>query len=188
MTMEKSGDSKRRTINAAHNSMSSEGSDRRVLSSHILNVSDFGTRNRAFHGGGIVVEAREMSAHGNLVMVGARAKYECLLDQLLDQEVIAPELYDAGVWLRSLHLRTRSSEGVSRYGDMGLDRDGGRSSYGPEMSDELAWNLRAMRDTMLSVKEHWPSLRRLCCEDRMPRSRRAVVEGLRALAKLRGFV
>ncbi|TQV80859.1 hypothetical protein [Denitrobaculum tricleocarpae] len=129
-----------------------------------------------------------MSVQGNILMLGARAKYECLLDQLLDQEVIAPELYDAGVWLRSLYLRTRSNEGVARYGDLGFDRDGGRSSFGPEMSDELAWNLRAMRDTMLSLKEHWFTLRRLCCDDRMPRSRRAVIEGLSALAKLRGFV
>ena len=56
------------------------------------------------------------------------------------------------------------------------------------MSDELAWNLRALRDTMLSLGEHWLTLRRLCCDDRMPRSRRAIVESLSALAKLRGFV
>ncbi len=186
--MTKSGDSGRRSVNGGQFSMPSERGGRQALNSDILNVSDFGARNRAYHDGGIVVEAREVSVHGNLVMVGARAKYECLLDQLLDHEVIAPELYDAGAWLRSLYLRTHGSEGVSRYGDVGFDRDGGRSSYGPEMSDELAWNLRTLRDTMISVRAHWPALRRLCCDDRMPGSRLAVVEGLRALAKLRGFV
>lgn len=186
--MNKNGDHNERTAGGRPADNSNTGREQQNLNSDIINVSDFGARNRAYHQGGIVVEVREVSVHGNLVMVGARAKYECLLDQFLDQEAITPELYDAGVWLRSLHLRTRCSEGVSRYGDVGFDRDGGRSSYGPEMSDELAWNLRTLRDTMLSLKEHWPSLRRLCCDDRMPRSRRAVVEGLRALAKLRGFV
>ncbi|WP_282608899.1 hypothetical protein [Pelagibius sp. Alg239-R121] len=153
-----------------------------------LTASDMGVSARARHNGGILVEARSVSVQGNVVMVGAKARYECLLDQLLDQEVIKPELYDAGVWLRSLYLRTRVSEGVSRYGDLGFDRDGGRSSFGPEMSDELAWNLRVLRDTMLSLGGHWASLRKLCCDDQMPASRRTLNDGLSALAKLRGFV
>lgn len=151
-------------------------------------VADLGVSARASRNGGVVIEAREVSVQGNVVIVGARAKYECLLDQLLDREVIEPALYDAGVWLRSLHLRTRQSEGVSRYGDLGLDRDAGRNSYGPEMSDEQAWNLRALRDTMMSLGVHWQPVRTLCCDDRMPVSRRALKEGLRALAQLRGFL
>lgn len=154
----------------------------------ILKVSDFGAASRAGHDGGVVIETRELTVQGNIVSVGARARYECQLDRLLEKEMIAPELYDAGIWLRSLYLRSHHSDGVSRYGDLGFDRDGGRSSHGPEMSDELAWNLRALRDTMLSLKAHWPCLRRLCCDDRMPGSRRAIVDALQALAKLRGFV
>ncbi len=154
---------------------------------HSVSLSDLGASARAKRDGGIVIEAREVSVRGNVVIVGARAKYECLLDQLLDREIIEPVQYDAGVWLRSLYLRTRQSEGVSRYDDLGLDRDAGRSSYGPEMSDELAWNLRALRDTMLSLGVYWLPVRKLCCDDSMPASRRALAEGLSALAKLRGF-
>lgn len=161
---------------------------RKSFDENDMKLSDLGTNARATRDGGVVIEAREVSVQGNVVIVGARAKYECLLDQLLDREIIEPPLYDAGVWLRSLHLRTRQSEGVSRYGDLGLDRDAGRTSYGPEMSDELAWNLRALRDTMLSLGVHWAPVRRLCCDDSMPTSRRALVDGLSALAKLRGFL
>ena len=186
--MKKCGDGQKDARTASSSQRQERLRNARELVPGVLDVSDFGARNRAFHHGGVVVEVRETSVQGNVVMVGARAKYECLLDQLLDRDVITPELYDAGVWLRSLYLRTRCSEGVSRYGDLGFDRDGGRSGYGPEMSDELAWNLRALRDTMLSLREHWLTLRRLCCDDRMPRSRRATVESLSALAKLRGFV
>ena len=152
-----------------------------------MNLSDLGASARARHHGGVVIEAREVSVQGNVVMVGAKAKYECLLDHLLDSEVIEPVLYDAGVWLRSLYLRTRQSEGVSRYGDLGYDRDAGRTSYGPEMSDEQAWNLKVLRDTMLSMGAHWAAVRRLCCDDRMPASRQALTDGLSELAKLRGF-
>lgn len=152
------------------------------------NFSDLGASARATRDGGVVIEAREVSVQGNVVIVGARAKYECLLDRLLDHEIIEPPLYDAGVWLRALHLRTRHSEGVSRYGDLGFERDAGRLSYGPEMSDEMAWNLRALRDTMLALGTCWPAVRKLCCDDQMPVSRLAMLDGLTALARLRGFL
>ena len=152
-----------------------------------FDASDLGAQDRARHSGGIVVEPRMVSAAGDSVMVGARARYECLLDCLLDREIIAPELYDAGVWLRALYLRTCNSEGVARYGDLGAERNAGQGSFGPEISDEQAWNLRALRDTMLSLGMHWTPVRKVCCEDRMPGSRKALVAGLQALARLRGF-
>lgn len=134
----------------------------------------------------IVIEAADRGSSGNVIITRQRELQECALDTLyrkgrLGSKDEARWRYNAGFWLRELYLNTHPSEGVGAY-SIRLESSG-------EMTDEMAWNLKAFQDTATDLKRHWRVLERLCCENHIQANLAPVLDALDALRDLRdGYI
>lgn len=131
-------------------------------------MADHGTPERTRQLGGTILEVRIAASDGGTILTGSRARYECLLDILQERGLLgvpdaAEARYRAALWFRRLYQRTHGQRMVFDYA--GLDRDRGHG----DMSDALAWNLRAYGDTMRDLGANGPEIERVCGEDRVPR-------------------
>jgi len=119
--------------------------------------SDLGPPERWARGGLAVEETMQAGVRR------ARAKYECLLDLLLERGGLgegrdARRRYDAGLWLRQLYQRTHDGAAIQRYDTLGRDQ--------AEISDAEAAALDLYRRTLLAMGPAFGVLRRVCCDDR----------------------
>ena len=111
-------------------------------------------------------------------------KAECELDRMLAKGRLgarddAERRHKAGMWLRTLYLKTHATEGVMSYHDAGRDQS--------EMSDEMDWNTRCYRDTWRELDGYWRLLYPVCCLDHRSQEPLALVDALDALADHRGM-
>ena len=98
-------------------------------------------------------------------------KNECELDRMLATGRLgdkddAERRHKAGMWLRTLYLKTHATEGVMRYHD---------------------WNKRCYRDTWRALGDHWRALYTVCCLDKRSQEPLALRDALDALADHRGM-
>lgn len=146
---------------------------------------DFGARERARHGGGLVVEVRERGTSGNTVTTGARARYECLIDLLYDQGTLgsgrtAERRYQAALWLRDLHRATHRDHLVADYECQG-------ESTG-EMSDEAASALAFYLSVVRRLGPHASLVVAAASGEGRLGDADRLCRGLDRLADLRGIV
>lgn len=134
----------------------------------------------------IVIEAADRGSSGNVIITRQRELQECALDTLYRKGALgkgdeARWRYNAGFWLRELYLNTHPSEGVGAY-SIRLESTG-------EMTDEMAWNLKAFQETATELMPHWRVLEQLCCENHAQANLAPIIRGLDALRDLRdGYI
>jgi hypothetical protein len=153
-----------------------------------IDSSLYCTPERVRHSREMIIEPRETESAGNVVMTGQRELQECALDILLRNDRLGRKgsdearwRFNAGMWLRELYLKTHPSEGVGAY-SIRLESSG-------EMTEEMAWNLKAYQDTATDLKRHWRILEQVCCEDHAQGNPTPIWNALDALYELReGFI
>lgn len=111
-----------------------------------------------------------------------RAKDECALDVMLEKgrlgwEELAMRRYDAGLWLKKLHLKVYRSDGVAWYSEWASRASG-------EMPDQVAWNWKCWCDTGRAMAGHWAHLYSVCIlnKEPIPEYWQATIDALDALA------
>lgn len=151
-----------------------------------LDSSIYCTPERRRHARELVIEPRETGSAGNVILTGQRELQECALDVLYRNGRLgagddARWRFNAGFWLRELYLKTHPSEGVGAYSI--------RNESSGEITDEMAWNLKAFQDTAMDLKRHWRILEQVCCEDHAQGNPEPIWNALDALYDLReGYI
>lgn len=152
---------------------------------------DTGPREREQRNGGIEIAPRQVLDAGGLTMsVGARAKFECVLDVLLergllagtqgsrdDRKNIARSRFDAGIRLRRLFLD------AGLVGVKAFDPEASRGKA-TEMSDAQALARREFNALMKRLGPYGTIALAPCCFDQMPDNDRWLGNVRRALDEL----
>jgi len=158
-------------------------------------ATDVGTKERGQHNGGVILTTRTVTEGGIETSVGAKATFECVLDQLLgrkasegqlmgtqgtrsDREAVAHSRYIAGMRLRRL------------FTDAGLvgvaAKDPNRSPGKGEISDKRDQALKEYHRIIRSLGPAWgPQASAWCCHANEPPTTEAQKNNCRiALDKL----
>lgn len=159
------------------------------------NDRDTGPPERYRHGDRIipfqVVEKDKAGYKAKAGEIAMLNQSECSLDlmyhrgHLGNHDHDAKRRYDAGMWLRELHLKLHNvSVGVASYSDAWHKFQ----DIASDLSDVDCWNFKAFLETRRALKHHWRPLECVCIMDRRyGKAWPALHTSLDLLADLRGI-